>query len=217
MAIPDGLSFDELNKLYVEEHEGNLRSMPFEQFFGEMELSAEQKRRRIDTANDVYAFMLLAIEEMYFETYEGNYGEFDPSGTIRESYQSLLEKLGVPFTVMLQYRPEELAAEVVLATLSHSDDPYFFSEDRAMLIAENEANSIWNDAEFQDAILTGKTRKTWVAIKDKRTRKTHMEVDGATLRIDEYFLVGEAMLLYPRMSCAYPEEVVNCRCTLTYS
>ena len=58
MAIPDGLSFDELNKLYVEEHGDNLRSMPFEQFFGEMELSQEQKRKRIDTARDIYEFML---------------------------------------------------------------------------------------------------------------------------------------------------------------
>lgn len=217
MAIPDGLSFDELNKLYEEEHDGDLRSMPFEQFFGEMDLSQEQKRKRIETAREVQTFIRIALMEMYYGMYQGDYGEYDPSETISENYQSLLDKLGVPFTMMLQYRPGELATEITLATMNHPDDSYFFSEDRAMLIAENEANSIWNDAEFQDAILTGKTRKTWVAMKDKRTRETHRKVDGTTLRMDEYFSVGEAMLLYPRMSCEYPEEVVNCRCTLTYS
>lgn len=218
MTIPDGLSFDELNKLYAREKDGDLRSMPFEQFFGEMGISQEQKDKRIDTAEDVKAFMLIALQEMYYEMHEGAYGEYNPSETIRSGYRSLLDRLAIPLTAMFAaLHADELAAEIVAATMNHSDDPYFFSEDRATLIAENEANSIWNDSEFQDAILTGKKHKTWVAIKDKRTRGTHRAVDGTTLRIDEYFSVGEAMLLYPRMSCEYPEEVVNCRCTLIYS
>ena len=218
MAIPDGLSFDELNKLYAREKDGDLRSMPFEQFFGEMGISQEQKDKRIDTAEDVKVFMLIALQEMYYEMHEDAYGEYNPSETIRSGYRSLLDRLAIPLTAMFAaLHADELAAEIVSATMNHPDDPYFFSEDRATLIAENEANSIWNDSEFQNAILTGKKHKTWVAIKDKRTRETHRAVDGTTLRIDEYFSVGEAMLLYPRMSCEYPEEVVNCRCTLIYS
>lgn len=219
MAIPDGLSFDELNKLYVEEHEGNLRSMPFEQFFGEMELSEEQKRRRIDTASDVYGFMLPAIMELYYGMYEGSYGEYDPSATIREGYQSLIDRLGIPLTAFfLATHVDTVAADIPLAAMNHPDDPFFFSVDRAMLIAENEANSIWNDSEFQDAILTGKRRKTWHAIIDKRTRGSHRMVNGTTIGILEPFEVGESLMMYPRDESmgADAGEIANCRCSVTY-
>lgn len=217
MAIPDGLSFDELNKLYVEERD--LRSMPFEQFFGEMELSEEQKRRRIDTARDIHSFIILAIMELYYEMHEGNYGEYDASGTIRDGYRALLDRLGIPLTAFfLATHADAVAAEIPLAAMNHPNDPYFFSEDRARLIAENEANSIWNDSEFQDAILTGKRRKTWHAIIDKRTRDTHREINGTTIPIGEPFEVGESLMMFPRDESmgASGGEIVNCRCSVTY-
>lgn len=220
MAIPDGLSFDELNRLYAREKDGDLRSMPFEQFFGEMGISQEQKDKRIDTAEDVKVFMLIALQEMYYEMHEGAYGEYNPSETIRSGYISLLDRLAIPLTAMFAaLHADELAAEIVSATMNHPDDPYFFSEDRATLIAENEANSIWNDSEFQDAILTGKTRKTWHAIMDRRTRDTHRDANGATVPIDEPFEVGDSLLLFPRDESlgASAEEIVNCRCWLTFS
>ena len=220
MAIPDGLSFDELNKLYVTEKEGWLRSMPFEQFFGEMEISEEQKRRRIETAREIQGFMRLAIMELYYELHEGGHGEYDPSGTIRDGYRALLDRLGIPLTVFFTaMHIESVASEIPLSTMTHSEDPYFFSEDRAMLIAENEANSIWNDSEYQDAILSGKKRKTWHAIIDKVTRGTHRDVYGTTIPIAEPFEVGDYLMLYPRDSSlgAGPEEIVNCRCSVSYS
>lgn len=219
MAIPDGLSFDELNKLYVEEHGDNLRSMPFEQFFGEMELSQEQKRKRIDTARDIYEFMLFAIMEMYYGIHEGNYGEYDSTATIRENYQSLIERLGIPLTAFfLATHVDTTAVEIPLAAMNHPDDPYFFSEDRARLIAENEANSIWNDSEFQDAILTGKRRKTWHAIMDKRTRDTHRDINMTTIPIGDPFEVGDSLMMFPRDESmgATAGEIVNCRCSVTY-
>ena len=218
MAIPEGVSFDELNKIYREEKGDNLRSMPFDEFFGEMDLSQEQKERRIETAKDIQEFTLIALASMYLTYLEGGYGYLDTSVYMSEAYRSMLERMGIPLTdYFSSVHAENVATEIALATMNHSEDPYFYSEDRAMLIAENEANSIWNDSEYEDAILTGKTHKTWVAMKDKKTRDTHREVDGMTVRIDEYFPVGSAMLLYPGMSCEYPEEVVNCRCTLIYS
>lgn len=219
MTIPDGLSFDELNKLYAREKDGDLRSMPFEQFFGEMGISQEQKDKRIDTAEDVKVFMLIALQEMYYEMHEGVYGEYNPSETIRSGYRSLLDRLAIPLTAMFAaLHADELAAEIVSATINHPDDPYFFSEDRARLIAENEANSIWNDSEFQDAILTGKSRKQWSAIIDKRTRSTHRDANGMVVAITEPFEVGDSFLMYPRDTSlgASADEIVNCRCSVTY-
>ena len=142
------------------------------------------------------------------------------SGTIRDNYRSLLDRLAIPLTALFAAtRAEELAADVVDSTMRNQDDAYFFSEDRATLIAENEANSIWNDSEYQDAILTGKTRKTWNAIMDRRTRDTHRDINGASVPIEEPFLVGDSMMMYPRDESmgASAEEIVNCRCWATYS
>jgi len=220
MAIPDGLSFDELNKLYEAEHEDNLRSMPFEQYFGEMELSREQKDRRIETAREIQSFMRLAIMELYYELHEGEYGEYDPSNTIREGYSSLLNRLNIPLTAFFAaMHVESVASEIPLSTMMYPDDPYFFSKDRVALIAENEANSIWNDSEHQDAIMSGKTRKTWDAIIDKVTRDTHRDINGVTIPIDEPFQVGDSLMMYPKDESmgAGPEEIVNCRCSVSYS
>ena len=218
MTIPDGLAFDELNKLYTEEKGDDLRSMPFEQYFGEMNLSREQKDRRTRTAEEIKAFMLVALQELYYEYVEGDYGTYDPTATIRDNYRSMLDRMAIPLTVLFEAtHPDSVASEITVATMNNEDDAYFYSEDRATLIAENEANSIWNDSEFQDALLTGKTKKQWVALMDKRTRDTHREVNGKTIPINEYFVVGEALLMYPRMDCANPEEVINCRCSIIYS
>lgn len=221
MLIPDGVNFDELNKLYAAEKGDDLRSMPFDQFFGEMGISQEQKDRRIETAKDIKAFMMIALAELYYERQEGDYWSYDPSGTIQNGYRSIIDRLAIPLTALfLATRPEEIAAEVVDATMNHPDDAYFFSEDRATLIAENEANSIWNDSEYQDAILTGKTRKTWNAIMDRRTRDTHRDINGTTIPIDEPFLVGDSMMMFPHDADTFgasAEEIVNCRCWATYS
>lgn len=219
MTMPDGVSFDELNKLYAAEKGDNLRSMPFEQFFGEMELSQEQKDKRIETAKDIHEFMNLAIASMYLEFTEGSYDYMSTAEEIRENYRTMLERMGIPLTAYFAaMHLDTFAQEVVLSTMMHSDDPHFFSEDRARLIAENEANSIWNDSEFEDALLTGKTRKTWHAIIDKRTRDTHKDINGTTIPIEDPFEVGDSLMMFPRDESmgASAGEIVNCRCSVSY-
>lgn len=219
MQIPDGLPFDELNKLYAEEKDGDLRSMPFEQFFGEMDLSPRQKERRIRTAREIKDFMMIALAELYYGFREGDYTEYDPFTTVKENYSSMLERLAIPLTALFEAtHPNSVAADIVAATMNNEDDAYFYSEDRATLIAENEANSIWNDSEFQDAILTGKTMKRWSAILDRRTRETHRDINGIAIPIMEPFMVGDSMMMYPHDESmgASAEEIVNCRCSVTY-
>ena len=217
--MPEGLSFDELNKLYQQDHRGNMRSMPYEQYFGEMDLSQEQIDRRIKTAKRVYDFTLPAIIALYYMIQEDGWGNYDEiAEEMKKSYSSYLEELGISFTAFfMATHVEETVADIIDATLRHPDEEFYFTIDRAILIAENEANSIWNDSEFEDALTAGYTRKTWLTMQDKRVRSTHREVEGVTIPISEYFQVGEALLLYPRMSCDHPEEIANCRCTLSFS
>lgn len=214
------VSFDQLNQVYQDGHPDNMRSMPYEEYFGEMDLSDEQKEKREKTAREVETFMLLALMSMYYMGESGGYDYSEASSIISQNYKTLLNDLGVSLTSFFSMtHADATAAEIVSATLNHPDDPYFFSIDRAMLIAENEANSIWNDSEYQDAILTGKTRKTWNAIIDKATRDSHRDVNGVTVPIDEPFEVGDSLMMYPRDQSlgAGAEEVSNCRCSVTYS
>ena len=184
-----------------------------------MDLSDEQKERRLDTAKRIERFILPAIMSMYYMEESGGYDYSDASETISDGYRELLEALGISMTAFFSAsHPESTAAEIVAATMNHPNDPYYFSMDRVMLIAENEANSIWNDGEYQDAIMTGKRWHRWSAIIDSRTRETHREVNGVTLPISEPFEVGGHLMMYPRdeMMGAGPEEIVNCRCSALY-
>lgn len=53
--------------------------------------------------------------------------------------------------------------------------------------------------------------KVWMATHDERTRKSHAELDGEEVGIDEKFPNG---LMYPGDPNGEPEEVYNCRCTM---
>lgn len=55
-------------------------------------------------------------------------------------------------------------------------------------------------------------QKTWLATDDNRTRQSHRAIDGETVPVNEEFSNG---LMYPADPMGAPEEVYNCRCTLT--
>ena len=92
-----------------------------------------------------------------------------------------------------------------------------------MFITENEANTVFNSQEYVEAIYEGRTQKMWVTFADDRVRPTHDEIAIETIPIDDYFQVGDAIMLYPKdvtselsTGALHPEEVVNCRCKLLY-
>jgi uncharacterized protein with gpF-like domain len=58
--------------------------------------------------------------------------------------------------------------------------------------------------------------KTWTATVDERTRESHAEADGQTVKDDEAFEVGGAELRFPSDPNGPPEEVINCRCVPIY-
>ena len=96
---------------------------------------------------------------------------------------------------------KQFSQDMVDTTLRNGDTPYFTSDDRAVLIAENESQNTFNRQDYIDAIKSGKTRKQWVDIRDRRERETHREVGGTIIPIEEYFLVGNSLLLYPHDYC----------------
>lgn len=65
---------------------------------------------------------------------------------------------------------------------------------------------------------TDTVRRTWNATLDDRTRDTHADMDGQTVvGMDTPFESSSgAQLLYPGDPDAPPEEIINCRCVLTF-
>lgn len=95
---------------------------------------------------------------------------------------------------------------------------YWLSIARAINIAQNEANTFLNYTDFLDAKNRGLSQKTWLAMPDNKVRETHIEVEGQTIGIDEYFQVGNSQMRFPHdwEMMPDPKEVVNCRCAIEY-
>ena len=226
--MADIQNFDNINIL-------KRRSLPYAEYFGDMELTDKQKKRRqrlaliledyiaiffeliksemeSDMLNEAtvkqeltYNLYDLLADENYFD----NDSELDKyiTDTVNNAYTSTVENMG-NHPMDYDYLGET---------------PYWVSEDRAIFMAENEANTLCNSAEFVEAKEKGYTHKIWVTYSDDRVRPTHIEVEGARIPIDLYFDVGMAHMLYPKdvtsefsTGAEHPEETVNCRCSISY-
>lgn len=87
---------------------------------------------------------------------------------------------------------------------------------RTNTIARTEGHRIQQTAAY-DAQLAAQSKgadmvKQWTAVTDSRTRESHMWLDGEVRELDEKFSNG---LMYPGERSGRPEEVINCRCTLS--
>ena len=221
--MADIQNFDKINIL-------KRRSLPYYEYFGDMELTKEQKRRREALA--------ITIEDMimiFFTLVDAGLPEVRVKQELVNSlYEALEDK---PFFESEEQKDKyimDFVNETYNSTIDNlakyprdydytGNSKYWVSEDRAQFIAENEANTIYNSAEFVEAKKQGKTHKIWVTYNDDRVRPTHIEVEGAKIPIDSYFYVGMAQMLYPKdvtsefsTGASHPEETVNCRCTISY-
>ena len=193
------------------------KSIPYEQYFGEMDITDEQKEERIETAQD-FEEMLLFIFSLFAVMNQYQYDNADFIISQLESrYRTVVESR--MFTdEYLTYYMQDFAEQTIETTQKHSDDEWYLSEDRAMFIAENEANTVLNYSDFQKAIESGKTKKKWLTMRDKKVRDTHKELDGKTIGITDVFLVGDSEMFFPKDTSldASAEEIVGCRCSIKY-
>lgn len=127
------------------------------------------------------------------------------SKVILDEYNTNNEKTG---TSEASYK------DVVMAT----SDGWYLSQDRVIFNAENEANTVMNYKDFTEAKGT-KRYKVWHTEMDDRVRPTHIPLEGEKIPISELFVVGNALMRYPKdleYSADNPEEVINCRCSIEY-
>lgn len=205
-------SFDELNRLVKTK-----KSMPYEKFFGEMELNKTEKSKRISLArimeeNFTYIMILLFTMQQYnFLNWNLAENEF-----IKKYLESI--KNFVTLDSKFEQYVSTQANRITESTKENMDNSYYFSLDRAKFIAENESNVARSYQCNQEAIQQNKTYKRWVSIMDEHTRPDHKEADGQIVKINAPFVVGDSLLNYPRDFSlgATPSEIINCRCSVIY-
>lgn len=213
-------SYDELNI-----RPSNRRSEPYKEYFSKMSISDKEKQERITFSEQMEEVVLyiLALIETTIES-----GETDQEYIQTQFYDKYLDVIASYMlidTYIKQYALD-MTKQIIDATFERFSvedksitDDYYLSNDRAMFISECEANSILNYRQYSKAVKAGKTKKKWIDVGDKRERKTHLEVGGTTLPIDEPFSVGDSLLQFPKDTSlgASADEIVNCRCSIQYS
>lgn len=194
----------------------NIRSMDFETYFGNMYLTIAEKRRRIKLAQILEDFFIDFLYEISLLTdadiFELGFIEAD----FFEQLFDLLKDYNVDTKQQIHF--QDVLRETAEATLRHIDESYYLSADRARFIAENESNTYWNYEEFQRAIVAGKTMKTWHTMMDDKVRMSHELVEEETIPILEPFVVGTSQMMFPKDESlgADPEELIGCRCSVSY-
>ena len=149
------------------------------------------------------------------------------SEAFQKRYLSSVQKVAEPDQKMQRYI-RKVCDSIVDTTLkggslttskaNKPQDPYMVSVDRAINVAENEANAILNGDEYITAVKNGCTKKRWKSYRDERVRADHADVDGQVVDISRPFRVGKYVMMYPKDDSlgAGLEEIVNCRCSVEY-
>lgn len=213
-------SYDELNI-----RPSNRRSEPYKEYFSKMSISDKEKQERIAFSEKMEEVVLyiLALIETTIESGETKREYIQAQ--FYDKYLDVIASYMLIDTYIKQYATDitKQIIDITFERLSSEDksitDDYYLSNDRAMFISECEANSILNYRQYSKAVKSGKTKKKWIDVGDKRERKTHLEVGGTTLPIDEPFSVGDSLLQFPKDTSlgASADEIVNCRCSIQYS
>lgn len=225
MAVQD---FDKLNIL-------KRHSEPFEDYFKPMLLSPAQKKARMELAFDLEDALIIFFDYLQTMINREMLNEVaDKQQLTYLIYDVVADKDYFKNEEEMNKYVSDIVDETYKATVDNlakypndmsydGKTQYWVSEDRAMFIAENEANTLLNESDYNKALKEGKQWKTWGVIPDDRVRETHIEMISVTLPIEEYFEVGDAIMLYPKDVTSYfstgaehPEEVVNCRCSCRY-
>ena len=212
------LKHDELNNL--------IGSLPYDQYFDGIGLTDEQVDNRIAYANKMEEIMLWLFA-IVLSTYGTDAFDVDFIKTeFRLKIEVLMLETGFEIDDYLANYLKVIPEEITETTLKHlpkheqSSEPlpsYWFSPSRAVANAENEAETVFNYAEYIKAIADGKTTKKWKDVRDSHERVSHLNVGGKEIGIFDYFKVGDCLMRFPKdMENGTAEEICNCRCGIQY-
>ena len=182
-----------------------------------MEISEEEKEKRIELSEKLEAVFVW----LFLLILSGDMSEVVLVTVTKEKIKEVIkEHFNLSdLTAFYKDYAEKVASETVSVTLRNLTEDYFTSLDRAMLIAENEANLLSNYEMQFEAVRNGYRFKTWITENDSRVRHTHREVHHTQIDILKPFVVGDSVMMFPKDFSlgASAKETVNCRCVLKYS
>ena len=187
-----------------------------EHYFDPMQISKKQKKERKELARELMDIVL------YFLIWCDEFPEQAKTEDVQREFENLYKEkvfgYAEPSTFFDKYIPL-LISQLIETTLKHPGEEYFTSVERAATIACNESNTVFGSQELADAKALGKKYKQWNTELDERVRPTHQEVEGVKIPIDDLFVVGESLMEFPKdtLHGADPQEIVNCRCSLSFS
>ncbi len=206
------LNFDELNMLVKNE-----RSMPFDKYFGEMNLPEEEKAKRIKMAEELENAFIVMVTLLFTMEQTGKIDQELVRQQIEDSYLATLEKY-TNVDMYLKTYVKSFSYDVMDSTKKHKSEPYYYSLDRARFMAENEVNTAINHSKYIEAVNSGKTMKRWESIIDEVTRKDHKEINGKYIPLGQAFHVGDSWMMYAKDTSlgASADQIVNCRCVTIY-
>ena len=184
-------------------------------YFDTMQITERQKEERIDAAKDLFDAILLFL--IWCENAPERVQEEDTLRSFENMYKEVVFQHGEPDEYFDNY-VHSFIPSLIKTTLEHVGEEYFTSVERAANVACNEANSVVNYTELQQAIEDGYTYKKWCTELDLRVRPTHQMMEGVTIPINEPFQVGQYLMMQPHDMTlgAGAEEIVNCRCSLLF-
>ena len=194
-----------------------LNVLSFDRYFGKMELSESQKKMRIEEADQFEEMMFFIFELVSIMSDYQYINKEYLEQELKQHYLNIAEKYSGIDDYVKDYA-KEFASLTIRVTLENLSDDYYTSEDRATLIAENEANSNINYFDMKQAVEEGKTKKRWKTQRDKKVRETHKQIDGQEIDIEDAFLVGDSLMRFPKdiYYGASLEEIDGGRCVVEY-
>lgn len=209
----EDISYEELNILNTTH-----KSEPYEDYFESMDLNAEQRRKRIRFAEDleqeilIFLILLFNMQKYNSVNYEQARKRLENGYVKTAKAYMIVDKEMRDYIRIFSY-------DMIDSTKAHEDSPYYYSMDRAVFSAENESAISFDRQDYLQAIRSGKTKKLWVDVRDRKERNTHLEVGGTEKPINEPFVVGNSLMMYPHDALNFnadPKEYLNCRCSIVY-
>lgn len=206
------MSWDELNSLV-----GYKISEPYDEYFAPMRISERQKQRRIKLAEKLESVFVGLLSELFYCEQMGVRINPDIYDRAVEEYLAVVGSIRIADEYLIEHATGVITNTVAVLK-RHESEEFYYSEDRAIALSEDESNAVWNYTEYAEAV-KNKRFKTWNTIMDGRERESHAEVNGVTLPLSEPFELQGGFLRFPRdteLGCS-DDEVLRCRCSLSFS
>ena len=188
----------------------------FEDYFDEMDISESDKNTRVNFAMRIHDIMILTFALVKSMQESGYVDELYLKSELKRRYIEEVIATGNYDRVISDYI-NSFTDDTIKTTLKNTDE-YLLSNTRALIIGANEANTIYNYSDYKNAVENGYTHKRWKTENDNLVRRSHEIVNNDVVEIDEPFVVGDSLMMFPKdfSMGASAEELVNCRCTVEY-